>query len=63
MFLRAAPCRVRLDGVVAVVDSLHVERHLDEVKEDGVVNEAVNQVAYADRIIMNKTDLVGRRGG
>ncbi|KAH7675064.1 P-loop containing nucleoside triphosphate hydrolase protein [Dioscorea alata] len=35
------------------------DRHLDEVKPKGVVNEAVEQIAYADRIIVNKTDLVG----
>lgn len=27
------------------------------------MNEAVEQVAYADRIIINKTDLVGGRDG
>ncbi|CAE7247827.1 CBWD1, partial [Symbiodinium necroappetens] len=27
-------------------------------KPDGVENEAVEQVAFADRIIINKTDLV-----
>ncbi|KAL1295634.1 hypothetical protein HN51_056485 [Arachis hypogaea] len=50
---------VKLDGVVTLVDAKHVHRHLDEVKADGVVNEAVEQIAYADRIIVNKTDLVG----
>ncbi|RYR36850.1 hypothetical protein Ahy_A09g041804 [Arachis hypogaea] len=49
---------VKLDGVVTLVDAKHVHRHLDEVKPDGVVNEAVEQIAYADRIIVNKTDLV-----
>lgn len=48
-----------LDGVLTLVDAKHVGQHLDEEKEDGVVNEAVAQVAYADRIILNKTDLVG----
>ncbi|KAI0504523.1 hypothetical protein KFK09_015475 [Dendrobium nobile] len=49
---------VKLDGVVTLVDSKHVGIHLDEKKPDGVVNEAVEQIAYADRIIVNKTDLV-----
>lgn len=35
-----------------------MELHLDEEKPQGVVNEALEQVAYADRIILNKTDLV-----
>lgn len=50
---------VKLDGVVTLVDAKHVGLHLDEVKPEGVVNEAVEQIAYADRIIVNKTDLVG----
>ncbi|KAL4313295.1 hypothetical protein GQ457_01G039830 [Hibiscus cannabinus] len=50
---------VKLDGVVTLVDAKHVGFHLDEVKPKGVVNEAVEQIAYADRIIVNKTDLVG----
>lgn len=50
---------VKLDGVVTLVDAKHADFHLDEVKPKGVVNEAVEQIAYADRIIVNKTDLVG----
>ncbi|KAF1878952.1 hypothetical protein Lal_00047624 [Lupinus albus] len=50
---------VKLDGVVTLVDAKHATLHLDEVKPKGVVNEAVEQIAYADRIIVNKTDLVG----
>lgn len=50
---------VKLDGVVTLVDAKHATFHLDEVKPEGVVNEAVEQIAYADRIIVNKTDLVG----
>ncbi|KAJ9532916.1 hypothetical protein QJQ45_011000 [Haematococcus lacustris] len=49
---------VKLDGVVTVVDAKHVSRHLDTPKEAGVVNEAVEQIAFADRILLNKTDLV-----
>ncbi|CAM0942786.1 unnamed protein product [Alopecurus aequalis] len=49
---------VKLDGVVTLVDSKHARLHLDEVKPKGIVNEAVQQIAYADRIIINKTDLV-----
>ncbi|KAH6782010.1 plastid transcriptionally active 17 [Perilla frutescens var. hirtella] len=49
---------VKLDGVVTLVDAKHAGIHLNEVKAEGVVNEAVEQIAYADRIIVNKTDLV-----
>lgn len=45
---------VKLDGVVTLVDAKHVGLHLDEVKPKGIVNEAVEQIAYADRIIVNK---------
>mmetsp|Transcript_35671 Transcript_35671/g.114656 ORF Transcript_35671/g.114656 Transcript_35671/m.114656 type:complete len:474 (+) Transcript_35671:106-1527(+) len=48
----------RLDGIVTMVDAKHVERHLDAVKPEGVVNEAVAQAAFADRLLLNKTDLV-----
>ncbi|WVZ86963.1 hypothetical protein U9M48_033674 [Paspalum notatum var. saurae] len=49
---------VKLDGVVTMVDCKHAMKHLKEVKARWVVNEAVEQVAYADRIILNKIDLV-----
>lgn len=49
---------VKLDGVVTLVDSVNAVKHLDEVKPRFVVNEAVEQIAYADRIIINKIDLV-----
>ncbi|KAJ8613015.1 hypothetical protein CTAYLR_004066 [Chrysophaeum taylorii] len=48
----------RLDGLITLVDAKHVEQHLDEEKPDGAENEAVEQVAFADRIILNKIDLV-----
>lgn len=49
---------MKLDGVVTIVDARHAELHLDEQKPEGIVNEAVEQVAFADRIVLNKTDLV-----
>ena len=48
----------RLDGVVTLVDAKHIERRLAEKKPGGVVNEAVSQVAFADRLMLNKVDLV-----
>ncbi|GMI11771.1 hypothetical protein TrVE_jg8626 [Triparma verrucosa] len=47
-----------LDGIITVVDSKTIVSRLDEQKPDGVVNEAVQQVAFADRILINKIDLV-----
>ena len=50
--------RLRLDAIVTLVDAKHAAQHLDEIKPDGVENEAIEQVAFADRIVMNKVDLV-----
>jgi len=48
----------RLDGIITLIDAKHIEQHLDEEKPEGAENEAVEQVAFADRMILNKTDLV-----
>ncbi len=42
----------RLDGIVTVVDARHILLHLDDAPE------AKGQIAFADRILLNKTDLV-----
>lgn len=47
-----------LDGIVTMVDAKYALQQLIAKKEDGTINEAVRQVAFADRIIVNKTDLV-----
>ena len=50
---------IRLDGLITLVDAKNVERHLDDKKQAvNAVNEAVAQIAYADRILLNKVDLV-----
>ena len=48
----------RLDGIITLVDAKHIEQHLDEEKPEGAENEAVEQVAFADRLLVNKIDLV-----
>merc|ERR1711934_1240638 len=48
----------KLDGIVTLIDAKNCMQHLDEVKPEGVENEAVEQVAFADRLILNKVDLV-----
>ncbi|XP_022368373.1 COBW domain-containing protein 1 isoform X3 [Enhydra lutris kenyoni] len=45
-------------GIITVVDSKYGLKHLEEEKPDGLINEASRQVALADIIIINKTDLV-----
>ncbi|XP_062080767.1 zinc-regulated GTPase metalloprotein activator 1-like [Humulus lupulus] len=47
---------VKLDGVVTLVDSKHAMQHLNEIKPRFVVNEAVEQIAYADCIIFEQAD-------
>ena len=50
--------RYKLDGIITVVDAKHIIQHVDEEKPEGVENEAVEQLAFADRIMLNKIDLV-----
>ncbi|XP_021572233.1 COBW domain-containing protein 3 isoform X3 [Carlito syrichta] len=45
-------------GIITVVDSKYGLKHLTEEKPDGLINEATRQVALADIILINKTDLV-----
>lgn len=49
----------KLDGIVTLIDAKHIEQHLDDEKPEGVENEAVEQVAFADRLLVNKVDIVG----
>ena len=48
----------RLDGIVTLIDAKHIEQHLDKEVKEGAENESVEQVAFADRMLLNKTDLV-----
>ena len=50
--------RYKLDGIITVVDAKHIIPHIEEEKPEGVENEAVEQLAFADRIMLNKIDLV-----
>tara|TARA_B100001564_G_scaffold196558_1_gene165135 strand:- start:1913 stop:3100 length:1188 start_codon:yes stop_codon:yes gene_type:complete len=50
--------RYKLDGIITVVDAKHVIPHIEDEKPEGVENEAVEQLAFADRIMLNKIDLV-----
>ena len=52
--------RTKLDAIITIVDAKHILQHLDEEKPEGVENESVEQIAFADRIILNKTDLVSQ---
>ena len=47
--------RLRLDGVVCVVDSLNIPKYLSQ---DDISDDVKTQICYADRILLNKADLV-----
>ena len=44
--------KLRLDAIVTIVDTKHVSQHLNDS------NECESQLAFADVILLNKTDLV-----
>jgi G3E family GTPase len=44
--------QLMLDGVITVIDTKHISRHLDEAAA------SKKQIAFADVILLNKTDLV-----
>jgi G3E family GTPase len=46
----------QLDGIITLVDAKHVGQHLDKETD-----EVMAQVAFADRIILNKIDLVSEQ--
>jgi len=50
--------RLRVDGIITLVDSKHVIPHLEEKPAEGIVNEVEQQIAFADIVLLNKTDLV-----
>ena len=52
--------RYKLDGIITVVDAKHISQHVEEEKPEDVENEAVEQLAFADRILLNKIDLVSQ---
>jgi len=49
---------LRLDAVIAMADAKNILARLQDDVEEGKVNEAYQQVAFADKIILNKLDLV-----
>ena len=52
----ALESRLRLDGIVTLVDGRHILGQLEATEE------AARQIAYADRILLNKVDLLEEDG-
>ena len=52
--------RCSLDAIITVVDAKHVMQHLDEVRPEGVENETLEQIAFADKLLISKCDLVDK---
>merc|ERR1719437_205664 len=50
--------KYRLDAVITVVDAKHIISRIKEEKPEGVENESVEQIAFADKVLLNKIDLV-----
>merc|ERR1719387_2721830 len=50
--------RSKLDGIVTLIDAKHIEQHIEEEKTGGPGNGSLKQVACADRILLNKMDLM-----
>ena len=53
--------KYKLDGIITVADAKHITQHLDEEKPEGVENESVEQIAFTDRIMLNKITSFQRR--
>jgi G3E family GTPase len=53
--------QVKLDAIVTLVDAKHIGGQLDDPSLQGHDNQAVDQIVIADRIILNKIDLLPER--
>ena len=55
---KALAPQVSLDAIVTLVDARHIGQHIHDPLLDGSDNQAVDQIIAADRVILNKIDLV-----
>ncbi len=58
LFVEGLADRIGVDGIVTMVDAKHVDVHLDAFGPDRPDSRVVDQILCADRIVLNKTDLV-----
>lgn len=52
---------ILLTGIVTLVDTKFIEARLDARVVPGSINEAQEQITFADKIVLNKLDLVSNR--
>ena len=50
-----------LDAIITMVDAAHIDQQLNRERPEDVENEAEEQLVFADKIILNKMDLVPDR--
>ena len=58
LFVEELVDSVQLDGILTLVDAKHARTHLDGFGPDRAGSRVVDQILCADRILLNKTDLV-----
>jgi len=46
----------KIDGVITLVDAVHFVDQLTRARSEGSVNESAQQVAFADKVLLNKVD-------
>mmetsp|Transcript_25672 Transcript_25672/g.85694 ORF Transcript_25672/g.85694 Transcript_25672/m.85694 type:complete len:484 (+) Transcript_25672:69-1520(+) len=46
----------KVDGILTVVDCVHFLEQLHRERQDGAVNESAQQIAFADKLLLNKVD-------
>ncbi len=63
LFVEDLADRLVPDGIVTIVDAKHIEQHLDEFRSWQGANRAVDQILGADRVILNKADLISEADG
>ncbi|CAK9055632.1 COBW domain-containing protein 2 (Cobalamin synthase W domain-containing protein 2) [Durusdinium trenchii] len=51
--------RTRVDGVLTVIDTVHFLQQLQRERSADAVNESAQQVAFADKVLLNKVDVAG----
>ncbi|KAJ3120394.1 COBW domain-containing protein 1 [Nowakowskiella sp. JEL0407] len=49
---------LKLDGIITVIDAKYIQSRLEEDSPANTVNLATRQIALADRLILNKQDMV-----